>query len=255
MTGEEREFLDAYDPATFERPSVTVDLVLMSVLEGALHALLMRRPSQPAKGKWALPGGFVRIDEDLDGAALRILREKARIGSAYLEQLYTFGAVDRDPRTRIITVAYFALLPATRFEKAMNAPGELSLARITTSWKGETGGRAEAHAASGDRLTLAFDHADILGLAVKRLRGKLDYSQVGFELLPAQFTLRQLQDVHEAILGMRFNKPAFRRRMLDKGVLEATGLREQGVKFRPAELFRFSRTKRRNDRDKERSHG
>jgi len=183
----------------------------------------------------------VRNDESLDEAARRILREKARIASAYLEQLYTFGAVDRDPRTRIITVAYFALLPAAQLDKALKAADELSLARITTAWKGEAGGRAEAHDAGGARLALAFDHADILGLAVKRLRGKLDYSHVGFELLPPQFTLRALQDVHEAILGVRFNKPAFRRRMLDKGVLEATGRREQGAAFRPAELFRFSK--------------
>lgn len=247
MTPGDREYLASYDPAKFDRPSVTVDLVLMSVLDGDLHGLLMRRPAPPAQGRWALPGGFVRIDESLEAAARRVLREKARIAAAYLEQLYTFGTVDRDPRSRVITVAYFALLPASRFEKALSPPSELSLARITTTWKGETGGRADAHAPDGGRLGLAFDHADILGLAVKRLRGKLDYSQVGFELLPAQFTLRALQDVHEAILGVRFNKPAFRRRMLDKGVLEPTGLREQGVKFRPAELFRFSRRNSRHD--------
>ena len=244
MTRKDEAFLASYDPAAFERPSVTVDLVLMSVLDGALHALLTRRAQPPAEGKWALPGGFVRMDESLDAAARRVLHEKAHIGSAFLEQLYTFGAVDRDPRTRIITVAYYALLPAARFEKALEDVPELALATIATAWKGEAGGRAEAHGASGERLGLAFDHADILGLAVKRLRGKLDYSQVGFELLPAQFTLRALQDVHQAILGVRFNKPAFRRRMLDKGVLEPTGLREQGVTFRPAELFRFARPKR-----------
>jgi 8-oxo-dGTP diphosphatase len=244
MTRKDKAFLASYDPAAFERPSVTVDLVLMSVLDGILHALLMRRTQPPAEGRWALPGGFVRIDESLDAAARRVLHEKARIASAFLEQLYTFGAVDRDPRMRIVTVAYYTLLPAARFEKALKDAPELALARITTAWKGETGGRAEAHGAGGERLSLAFDHAEILGLAVKRLRGKLDYSQVGFELLPAQFTLRALQDVHEAILGVRFNKPAFRRRMLDKGMLEPTGLREQGVTFRPAELYRFARPKR-----------
>jgi 8-oxo-dGTP diphosphatase len=184
------------------------------------------------------------MDESLDAAARRVLHDKAHVASAFLEQLYTFGAVGRDPRTRIITVAYYTLLPAVRFAKALEDAPELALAKIATAWKGETGGRAEAHAADGERLSLAFDHADILGLAVKRLRGKLDYSQVGFELLPSQFTLRALQDVHEAILGVRFNKPAFRRRMLDKGVLEPTGLREQGVTFRPAELYRFARPKR-----------
>jgi 8-oxo-dGTP diphosphatase len=244
MTRKDKAFLASYDPAAFERPSVTVDLVLMSVLDGALHALLTRRAQPPAEGRWALPGGFVRMDESLDAAARRVLHEKAHIAAAFLEQLYTFGAVDRDPRTRIITVAYYALLPAARFEKALKDAPELVLAKVGTAWKGEAGGRADAHGSTGERLSLAFDHADILGLAVKRLRGKLDYSQVGFELLPAQFTLRALQDVHQAILGVRFNKPAFRRRMLDKGVLEPTGLREQGVTFRPAELFRFARPKR-----------
>jgi 8-oxo-dGTP diphosphatase len=244
MTRKDKPFLASYDPAAYERPSVTVDLVLLSVLDGALHVLLMRRTQPPAEGRWALPGGFVRIDESLDEAARRVLHEKARIASAFLEQLYTFGAVARDPRMRIITVAYYALLPAARFAKALEQSDELALAKLVTAWKGETGGRAEALAADGARLGLAFDHADILGLAVKRLRGKLDYSQVGFELLPTQFTLRALQDVHEAILGVRFNKPAFRRRMLDKGVLEPTGLREQGVTFRPAELYRFARPKR-----------
>jgi 8-oxo-dGTP diphosphatase len=244
MTRKDKAFLASYDPAAYERPSVTVDLALLSVRDGALHALLMRRSQPPAEGKWALPGGFVRMDESLDDAARRVLHEKAHIASAFLEQLYSFGAVARDPRMRIITVAYYALLPAARFEKALEQSDELKLAKVATAWKGEAGGRAEAFGADGARLALAFDHADILGMAVKRLRGKLDYSQVGFELLPAQFTLRALQDVHEAILGVRFNKPAFRRRMLDKGVLEPTGLREQGVMFRPAELYRFARPKR-----------
>src|SRR5215813_4213409 len=118
MSSSELQFLEHYDPADFERPSVTVDLVLMSVLDGALHALLMRRAQPPAEGRWALPGGFVRLDESLDAAARRVLHEKAHVGSAFLEQLYTFGAVDRDPRTRIVTVAYYALLPAARLEKA-----------------------------------------------------------------------------------------------------------------------------------------
>ena len=244
MTVAERDFLADYDPTAFERPSVTVDLVLMSVLDRALHAVLMLRAAHPAKGKWALPGGFVGMKESLDDAARRVLQERVNITSAYLEQLYTFGSVNRDPRTRIVTVAYFALLPPARFEQELNRSSVLSLARIATSWKGEAGGPATAYAPNGDKLSLAFDHAEILGLSVKRLRGKLDYSQVGFELLPQRFTLRQLQDVHEAISGTQLNKPAFRRRMLDKGVLEATGFRERGATFRPAELFRFSKTKR-----------
>jgi 8-oxo-dGTP diphosphatase len=192
MTTAERQYLGTYDPSKYERIAVTVDLVLMSVVDGALHALLIRRDDHPAKGKWALPGGFVLMEENLDQAARRILRDKARLPAAYLEQLYTFGDVKRDPRMRVITVAYFALLPKARIEDALKASPELSLTKVTTSWSGETGGSANTLAADGAKLSLAFDHADILGLAVKRLRGKLDYSQVGFELLPPRFTLRQL---------------------------------------------------------------
>ena len=109
-------------------------------------------------------------------------------------------------------------------------------------WAGETGGPIVARAPERAALDLAFDHGDILALAMLRLRGKLDYSDVGFSLLPERFTLRQLQDVHEAILGTSLNKPAFRRRMLDKGWLAATGEREAGASYRPAKLFRFQRT-------------
>ena len=233
----EQEFLKAYDASAFEHPSVTVDLVLMTVSEGALRALVIRRDKHPALGKWALPGSFVAMRESLDAAAKRVLKEKAHIGSAYLEQLYTFGDVQRDPRTRIITVVYFALLPESRFGRDKSQ--ERCLAKIETAWKGETGGPAEVLDATGAKLKVAFDHAEILGLAVKRLRGKLDYSGIAFELLPAAFTLRQLQEVHEAILCTRLNKPAFRRRMLDKGILKATGRFESGASFRPAELYRF----------------
>ncbi len=232
--------LAADDPRAYERPSVTVDLVLLSVLQGALHALLMRRDRAPDEGKWALPGGFVRIEESLEAAAARVLREKARMSDVFIEQLYTFGAVDRDPRARVITVAYYALLDQRRFEEALQASEELSLVELVVTWEGETGGPVAACWPEGDAVPLAFDHAEILGMAVKRLRGKLDYSPVGFELLPERFTLRQLQEVHEAILDCRLNKPAFRRRMLDKGVLQATGERESGVTYRPAELYRSS---------------
>jgi 8-oxo-dGTP diphosphatase len=234
----EAEFLKIYDPREYERPSVAVDLILMSVVEGAPAALLVRRHEHPHLGAWALPGGFVGVDESLDAAARRLLASKARMDDAYVEQLYTFGAVDRDPRTRIISVAYFALLPPARFAAALKAAPELTLAELVVPWPGEAGGPVEACSADGEALPLAFDHADMLGLAVLRLRGKLDYSGVAFALLPDRFTLRALQDVHEAILGTRLNKPAFRRRMLDSGRLEATGERETGASFRPAELYR-----------------
>ena len=244
----EGEFLEAYDPAAFEPLAVTVDLVLFGLRESSPAVLLIERAEHPHAGRWALPGSFVRPEETLDAAALRVLRDKAgftmaEAGRTRLEQLYTFGAVDRDPRMRIVTVAYMALLPEAAFVQAAETGGGLSAAGIAVPWAGEAGGPVTAFAARErtDRapLSLAFDHADILALAILRLRGKLDYSDIGFALLPETFTLRQLQNVHEAILGTSLNKPAFRRRMLDRGWLAPTGTREAGTSFRPAELYRY----------------
>lgn len=236
---DEAAFLESYDPAAFERPSVAVDLILMSVVDGAPAVLLTRRDQHPFQNCWALPGGFVGIGESLDAAARRILAEKAHMADAWVEQLYTFGAVDRDPRMRIISVAYFALIPATAFAAALKAAPELALAELTVPWQGEAGGPVEVRPAEGAPLALAFDHGEMLGVAMLRLRGKLDYSGIAFALLPERFTLRALQDVYEAILDTRLNKPAFRRRMLDRGWLEPTGERETGASFRPAELYRY----------------
>lgn len=236
---DEAAFLESYDADAYERLPVTVDLILMSVIDGAPAVLLTRRDQHPFEGVWALPGGFVRMGESLDEAAHRVLVEKAGMADAYVEQLYTFGAVNRDPRTRIISVAYFALLPADRFAAALKAMPDLALAEIAVPWKGEAGGPVEVRIGDGDPLDLAFDHDEVVSLAVRRLRGKLDYSGVAFALLPERFTLRALQDVYEAILDTKLNKPAFRRRMIDRGWLEATGERETGASFRPAELFRY----------------
>ncbi|KPH64034.1 NUDIX domain-containing protein [Novosphingobium sp. ST904] len=235
----ETDFLDDYDPTAFERPSVTVDLVLLGLRQGSPTALLVKRQQNPFAGQWALPGGFVRIDEAVDDAAKRILHDKAGIQSAHLEQLYTFGSVKRDPRMRIISVAYLGLLAEDSFASALKGTPSLLAAGIGVPWTGEKGGPVEVQSLDGKPLFLAFDHAEILAMAILRLRGKLDYSDVGFAWLPENFTLRQLQDVHEAILGTSLNKPAFRRRMLDKGWIEGTGERETGASFRPAELYRF----------------
>jgi 8-oxo-dGTP diphosphatase len=132
---------DPRDPATYERPSVAVDLVLMSIVDDAPAVLILRRPEPPFKDEWALPGGFVRIDEALDDAARRILRDKARMDGAYVEQLYTFGALGRDPRTRVVTTAYLALLSAERFAAALRAAPELKLAKVLTAWAGEVAAR------------------------------------------------------------------------------------------------------------------
>ena len=233
---DEASFIDGYDPAAYDRPSVAVDLVLMSVVERQPAVLLMRRDAPPHNGRWALPGGFVGIDEGLDAAARRILAEKAHVADPQVEQLYTFGAPGRDPRMRVISVAYFALLPEDRIAPAVEGTDDRILARLSVP---EAGAPVATHAAGGDVLPLAFDHGEILRIAVARLRGRLDWSPIAFALLPERFTLRALQDMHEAILGRPLNKPAFRRRMIDRGWMEATGERETGTSFRPPELYRY----------------
>lgn len=207
--------------------AVTVDLVLMTVADGQLSVLLQRRSEDPFAGCAALPGGFVGIAETLDEAARRVLADKAGFAAgegAWLEQLYTFGDPGRDPRMRTISVAYFALLPQALLKQATGYRPDLALTALTDR-----------------REPLAFDHRTIVDAAHERLKGKLDYAPVAFALLPDLFTLRDLQTVHEAITGTTFNKPAFRRRMLDTGWIAPTGQRETQTAFRPAELYRRQR--------------
>jgi len=239
---EDQAFLAGYDASQFARPSVSVDVALLTVDEGALRTLLLRRTAPPYRGRWSLPGGFVRIDESLDAAARRVLLEKTGIRRVFLEQLFTFGAPKRDPRTRVITVAYFALVDTARLmrELGTDASRALTLATLDVPWEGETGGAVEALDAERV-LPLAFDHGEILGTAVKRVRGKLDYTPIGFQLLAERFTLAELQRVHETVLGRPLNKDSFRRRMLASGQLKATGEQREGVDHRPPELYRFAR--------------
>lgn len=204
--------------------AVTVDLVLMTVEDGRLSVLLQRRAVEPYSGRLALPGGFVGVDEPLDAAARRVLADKAGFApgeGGWLEQLYTFGDPARDPRMRTVSVAYFALLSAALLTGTVAAAEDLVLVPVT-----------------GLPAPLAFDHAAIIAAAHARLQGKLDYTPVALALLAERFTLRDLQAVHEAILGKPLNKPAFRRRMIDTGWIEATGEREAVTNFRPAELYR-----------------
>ena len=180
------------------------------------------------------------MNESLDAAAQRVLSRKAGLESVFLEQLYTFGDPHRDPRTRVISVSYFALVDRERFATA-RAAEERSVARIVVPWPGETGGAVELRSSEGNELATAFDHAHIVGMAVKRVRGRLDYSPIGYQLLPETFTLLDLQRVHETVLGRALNKDSFRRRMLASGDLEATGEVQRDVVHRPAELYRFVR--------------
>jgi 8-oxo-dGTP diphosphatase len=235
---EERAFLDSYDPSAYPHPSVAVDVAVVTVREGALRTLLVQRTEHPGKGAWSLPGGFVGLRESLDDAAARVLADKARLRGVYLEQLYTFGAPERDPRTRVISVAYYALVEADRLPRSGTGP---VVAQLRVPWSDERGGPVEALDDEGRPLALAFDHAEILGTAVKRMRGKLDYAPIGFQMLGPTFTLLQLQRVHETVSGRPQNKDSFRRRMLASGMLAATGKMQAGVEHRPAELYRFVR--------------
>lgn len=235
----EREFLESYDPSGFDHPSVAVDVALLTLVDGRLAVLLISRNDHPDRGKWSLPGGFVGFEESLDDAASRVLRDKADQSGMYLEQLYTFGEPRRDPRTRVISVAYYGLVAQEKLRPLPDGDENAAFAPVRVPWPGEAGGAIEALGPGGAALPLAFDHSEIVGMAIKRLRGKLNYTPVGFQLLPESFTLRRLQDVHEAILGRTLNKDSFRRRMLATNELEATGARETEVGHRPAELYRF----------------
>lgn len=212
-----------YDVTEYERPSVTVDVVIFSILEEQLKVLLIKRKHWPYKGVWAIPGGFVKMDESLEEAAYRELAEEARVTPAnvYLEQLYTFGDPDRDPRTRVITVTYFALVGADKINPQADSDAE------DVGWFSVY-----------DLPSLAFDHARILNYALTRLRYKLEYSAVGFQLLPEKFTLRELQDAYEIVLGAKLDKGNFRSKLRKSNVVEMVdGYRDTGG--RPARLYRF----------------
>lgn len=214
---------------TYRHPSLAIDLVILAISEGHLCAIVLPRDDL-GKGTFALPGGFVHHGQSLDQTVRRVLAEKTGLTGITFEQLATYGDPSRDPRGHVVAIAYLALLPEAGLAKG------LPLAEIHVTWPGEAGGPATA-CINGTSVPLAFDHAAILGDTVKRLRGKIDYSRIAFGLLPACFTLRQLQEVHEAILGRALLKPAFRRKLLDRGILRETGKMESGSAFRPAALY------------------
>ena len=205
----------------YARPSVTADVIIFTLCNNDLQVLLVERKYSPFEGMWAIPGGFVDIDEALEEAALRELEEETGVRDVYLEQLYTFGDVDRDPRGRVITVAYFALVPA-----AAIAPRASSDAAKACWWS------------VYDLPPLAFDHANVLSYALQRLRYKLEYTAVGFELLPDVFTLSELQAAYEVVLGEKLDKRNFRRKILGAEVIEDIDEYRSG-EGRPAKLYRF----------------
>lgn len=281
---EEKEFLKNYDASKFERPSVTNDVLIFTtedkkeensrkVPRKGLQVLLIKRDEYPYKGKWSVPGGFVKMDESLEEGALRKLKEKTGIENVYLEQLYTFGEVDRDPRTRIISIGNLALISKDSIIYSENAENketkwfwvdkilekkevsdnyitkkylltlkcedikinyeviektERTLIRKTT--------KSYRFLEEESTEELAFDHCKILDLGIDRLRNKLEYTPIVFNLLPKLFTVKELQFVYEAIMGREILN--FRRKMGD--MIIETEEKIEGKPFRPAQVFKFN---------------
>ena len=240
MDPEEEKFLAEYEPRDYPRPALTVDLVIFTVVDADLKVLLIERGGHPFKGCWALPGGFVSVGdghrdqgEDLEFAAHRELAEETGLphGSCYLEQLGTFGKAGRDPRMRVVTVAWSALVRP-------------SLAAVVVAGDDAAAANWFSVGAQAPSLALAFDHQEILALGLERLRSQLTRSNIAFELVHESFTAGELQSVYEAILSKNADTRNFRRkfnRMVDEGLIErAPGKRHLG-KARPAAVWRFVR--------------
>ncbi len=214
-------------PYTYEypRPALTVDGVIFGYdsNERDLRVLLILRSGEPYRNYWALPGGFVEMDEDLDTAALRELQEETGLKNIFLEQLYTFGTPNRDPRGRVISVAYYALISLNE-DRPIQADSDAQDARWFSI---------------NELPALAFDHTDILNMALQRLYGKIRYVPIGFELLPEKFPLSQLQHLYETILKGTFEKRNFRKKILSLNILTELNETQQGVPHRAARLYSF----------------
>lgn len=216
-------------PYTYEypKPAVTVDCVVFGLdADQILKVMLIQRNIPPFEGEWALPGGFVRLEESLEDAAMRELQEETGIKEIFLEQLYTFGTVNRDPRERVITVAYYALI--NLIEQKIQAT---------------TDARNAQWFALDEIPALAFDHNQILNVALQRLQGKLRYEPIGFELLPSKFTLSQLQKLYETVLRQTLDKRNFRRKILKMNLLIELAEKQTGVAHRAAQLYQFDEQK------------
>jgi 8-oxo-dGTP diphosphatase len=211
----------------YPHPAVTTDIVIFTIRQDELKILLIKRALPPFQGMWALPGGFVNLEESLEEGARRELAEETGIRDVYLEQLYTFGDPDRDPRERVITVAYYALVPSDEIDIQAGSDAE------GVSWFGMQ-----------ELPELAFDHPTILDMAYERLRAKLDYSTIAFQFMPRTFTLSELQHVYEVILREPVDKRNFRKRMLSLDLIVDTGKDKRDGAHRPARLYRVRHPKR-----------
>jgi 8-oxo-dGTP diphosphatase len=208
----------------YETPLVTVDIVLCTVIQNRLKVLLIQRKQPPFEHMWAIPGGFIHVGETLEQAASRRLFEETNVNSIYLEQLGSFGEPNRDPRARVITVAYYALVSAEKLNVQAHANAE------DVGWFSVT-----------ELPELAFDHAEIVEKALAKLKRHLESSSVAFQLLPDKFTLTELQRVYELILGKQLDKRNFRKKILASDILKDTGETKMEGYHRPAQLYSFSR--------------
>ncbi len=216
----EEEFLAQYDSSRFEKPSLAVDPVLFTILDGQLQVLLITREEHPCMGQLSLPGVFVRMNETLDEAAARALCQKTGLEDIFLEQLYTWGTLDRDPRMRIISVSYFALVPSERLALPEDGTARFyPVDEILTM----TGG-------------MAFDHQQIIAYGRERIRSKVNWSDIAFALVPEEFTLPQLQRVYEILLGQPLYKANFRKKIAEK--IQETDKMTSGDAHRPSRIYR-----------------
>lgn len=211
----------------YPHPAVTTDIVIFTIRQDELKVLLIKRALPPYRNMWALPGGFVQLDESLEAGARRELQEETGIREVYLEQLYTFGEPKRDPRERVITVAYYALVPSNEFDIQAGSDAE------GVSWFGMR-----------ELPNLAFDHGAILDMAYERLKAKLGYSTIAFQFMPGEFTLSELQHVYELILREPVDKRNFRKRILSLDLIEETSKQKRDGAHRPARLYRVKNRKR-----------
>lgn len=269
----EEEFLAAYNSDNFEKLSLTSDIVIFSVSseevdnyrkneKKSMSVLLVKRTTYPFKDKWCFPGGFVKIDEDLEDAPMRILKRETNIDNIYLEQLYTFGDVKRDPRMRIISTAYMALIDKNRLDTLLNSAAswfditlleeEENIVTIVLD-NGEKKIKLIIEKVLRDKTTdrytykvienedLAFDHAKVLIAGIERLRNKVEYTDIVFNMMPEFFTLKELQQVYEIILNKKLLDPAFRRIIGSK--VEKTQYIKSGEGHRPSALFKYKNTR------------
>lgn len=269
----EEAFLKDYDSSVFEKLSMTTDILIMSVSnedtgnyrklsEKKFSILLVKRDNYPFKGKWCLPGGFVGIDETLDEAAKRVLKTETNLKDIYIEQLYTFSDIKRDPRMRVISTSYMALVDKNRLmdklsdnaswfnvfmledEKSYNVTLDNGIEEIKfvvgKKLRDKTTDRYDFNIIKNDKL--AFDHPLVIVSGIERLKNKIEYTDIVFNMMPKYFTLGELQQVYEVILGKKLLDPAFRRIIANK--VEKTDKVQTGGGHRPSALFRYKNSKR-----------